>query len=83
MAESIIVQQDDELVGLVYPDFDEAFAHELRGEDVGRVMEENWIVLSKMLPVYGQASKTRIYPEEFEKTPKKSIECFLYQGAEG
>ena len=29
VAESIIVQQNEKLVGLVYPDFDDAFAHGL------------------------------------------------------
>lgn len=41
VSESIIVQQNDKLVGLVYPDFDEAFAHGLKNEDMERVMEEN------------------------------------------
>ena len=83
MAESIIVQQNDKLVGLDYPDFDEAFAHGLKNEDMERVMEENRITLNEMLPAYSQISKMKIYPEEFEKTPKKSIKRFLYQEAKG
>lgn len=83
VAESIIVQQNDKLVGLVYPDFDEAFAHGLKNEDMERVMEENRITLNEMLPAYSQISKMKIYPEEFEKTPKKSIKRFLYQEAKG
>lgn len=71
VAESIIVQQNDKLVGLVYPDFDEAFAHGLKNEDMERVMEENRITLNEMLPAYSQISKMKIYPEEFEKTPKR------------
>ena len=83
VAESIIVQQNDKLVGLVYPDFDEAFAHGLKNEDMERVMEENRVTLNEMLPAYSQISKMKIYPEEFEKTPKKSIKRFLYQEAKG
>lgn len=45
VAESIIVQQNDKLVGLVYPDFDEAFAQGLKHEDMEGVMEENRITL--------------------------------------
>ena len=41
VAESIIVQQNEKLVGLVYPDFDDAFAHGLTTADIERVMEEN------------------------------------------
>ena len=83
VSESIIVQQNDKLVGLVYPDFDEAFAHGLKNEDMERVMEENRVALNAMLPAYSQISKMKIYPEEFEKTPKKSIKRFLYQEAKG
>jgi long-chain acyl-CoA synthetase len=78
VAESIVIQQNDKLVGLVYPDFDEAFAHGLKVEDMERVMEENRVALNSTLPLYSQLSKIKVYPEEFEKTPKKSIKRFLY-----
>ena len=55
----------------------------LKNEDMERVMEENRIALNAMLPAYSQISKMKIYPEEFEKTPKKSIKRFLYQEAKG
>jgi long-chain acyl-CoA synthetase len=83
VAESIVVQQNDKLVGLVYPDFDDAFAHGLKTEDMDRIMEENRVALNSMLPTYSQLSKMKVYPEEFEKTPKKSIKRFLYQEAKG
>ena len=83
VSESIIVQQSEKLVGLVYPDFDDAFAHGLTNKDIERVMEENRVELNSMLPSYSQISKIKIYPEEFEKTPKKSIKRFLYQEAKG
>ena len=83
VAESIIVQQNERLVGLVYPDFDDAFAHGLTNEDIERVMEENRVALNAELPAYSQLYKMKIYPEEFEKTPKKSIKRFLYQEAKG
>lgn len=83
VSESIVVQQGDKLVGLVYPDFDDAFAHGLTNKDIERVMEENRIELNSQLPAYSQIAKIKIYPEEFEKTPKKSIKRFLYQEAKG
>lgn len=83
VAESIVVQQNEKLVGLVYPDFDDAFAHGLKPEDMERVMEENRVLLNSTLPAYSQISKMKVYPEEFEKTPKKSIKRFLYQEAKG
>ena len=83
VSESIIVQQNEKLVGLVYPDFDDAFAHGLNNDDIERVMEENRVALNAELPAYSQISKMKIYPEEFEKTPKKSIKRYLYQEAKG
>ena len=83
VAESIIVQQNEKLVGLVYPDFDDAFAHGLTTADIERVMEENRATLNTMLPAYSQIFKMKIYPEEFEKTPKRFIKRFLYQEAKG
>ena len=83
VAESIIVQQNEKLVGLVYPDFDDAFAHGLKNEDIEQIMEENRVALNDTLPAYSQISKMKIYPEEFEKTPKKSIKRYLYQEAKG
>ena len=83
VAESIIVQQNNKLVGLVYPDFDELFANGLKNEDIDRIMEDNRITLNQMLPAYSQIAKMKVYPEEFEKTPKKSIKRFLYQEAKG
>jgi long-chain acyl-CoA synthetase len=78
VAESVVIQQNEKLVGLVYPDMDEAFANGLRDKDIERIMEENRIALNEALPTYSQIMKIKIYPEEFEKTPKKSIKRYLY-----
>jgi long-chain acyl-CoA synthetase len=83
VSESIIISQNNKLIGLVYPDFDELFANGLKNEDLDRIMEENRVALNQLLPAYSQITKMKIYAEEFEKTPKKSIKRFLYQGAKG
>ena len=80
VSESIIIQQaDSKLAALVYPDFDDAFAHGLDNAAIAQAMEENRINLNTELPAYSQIARVKIYPEEFEKTPKKSIKRFLYQ----
>lgn len=80
VAESIIIQQaDSRLAALVYPDFDEAFAHGMDNDAIAQSMEENRLNLNAELPAYSQIARVKIYPEEFEKTPKKSIKRFLYQ----
>lgn len=79
VSESLIILQQDKLVGLIYPDSDDAFAHGLNQSDLVRVMEENRLELNKQLPAFSQIACFKLYPEEFEKTAKKSIKRFLYQ----
>ena len=79
VSESLIILQRDKLVGLIYPDSDDAFAHGLSQSDLVRVMEENRLELNKQLPAFSQIARFKLYPEEFEKTAKKSIKRFLYQ----
>ena len=79
VSESLIILQQDKLVGLIYPDSDDAFAHGLNQSDLVRVMEENRLELNKQLPAFSQIARFKLYPEEFEKTAKKSIKRFLYQ----
>lgn len=79
VSESLIILQQDKLVGLIYPDSDDAFAHGLSQSDLVRVMEENRLELNKQLPEFSQIARFKLYPEEFEKTAKKSIKRFLYQ----
>ena len=80
VAESLIIQQaNGKLAALVYPDADAVSVEGLNEEDLIRVMEENRVELNKVIPSYSLISTIKIYPEEFEKTPKKSIKRFLYQ----
>lgn len=79
VSESLIILQQDKLVGLIYPDSDDAFAHGFSQSDLVRVMEENRLELNKQLPAFSQIARFKLYPEEFEKTAKKSIKRFLYQ----
>ena len=79
VSESLIILQQDKLMGLIYPDSDDAFAHGLNQSDLVRVMEENRLELNKQLPAFSQIARFKLYPEEFEKTAKKSIKRFLYQ----
>ena len=80
VAECIVIQQrDNKLAALIYPDFETAYAQGLTDKDIEAKMEENRTMLNAALPSYSQIATVKIYPEEFEKTPKKSIKRFLYQ----
>lgn len=79
VVESIVIQKEDKLIGLVFPDFDEAKNLGLSHEDLVKVMEQNRQELNSALPAYCKLSAIRIHEEEFAKTPKKSIKRYLYQ----
>ena len=79
VVESIVIQKEDKLIGLVFPDFDEAKNLGLSHDDLVKIMEQNKQELNAALPAYCKISAIRIHEEEFAKTPKKSIKRYLYQ----
>ena len=79
VTECLVVQRDDKLVGLVYPDFDEAKTQNYNMEQIKKVMEQNRQTLNETQPAYCKLAAIEIQEEEFEKTPKKSIKRYLYK----
>ena len=77
--ETLIVQRGDKLVGLVFPDFDEAHAMGFNDSDIESVMEQNRKELNEQLPPFCHLSAIQLQNEEFAKTPKKSIKRYLYK----
>ena len=82
VAESIVIQKGEKLYALIYPDFDEAAKAGLDEDAIRETMEQNRKDLNAMVASYEQITGIRIYNEEFEKTPKRSIKRFLYADAE-
>ena len=81
VVESVVIQKEEKLIGLVFPDFDEAKNMGFSNADLESIMEQNRQELNKVLPAYSKLSAIKIHEEEFEKTPKKSIKRYLYQNA--
>lgn len=77
--ESLVILAGDKLIALVYPDNEEAFAQGMDKKALEAAIEVNRTELNKMLPAYSRITRIKLYPEEFEKTAKKSIKRFLYQ----
>jgi long-chain acyl-CoA synthetase len=76
--ESLVVEQDGRLTALIFPDFDSVDRDEIRTSDLDSIMEENRVEVNKILPSFSQIARVKLYPEEFEKTPKRSIKRYLY-----
>ena len=77
--ESLIVEREGKLVGLVYPDYDMVDNTGIRHADLPAIMEQNRKDLNKLLAPYEAITSIVLYPTEFEKTPKKSIKRYLYE----
>ena len=79
VVESVVVQRETKLVGLVYPDYDEANALGLSTSDIEAQMLQNLQDLNLVQPAYCKLAAIEIQDKEFEKTPKKSIKRYLYK----
>lgn len=77
--ESLVILSDNKLVALVYADNEEAFSQGMDKKQLEAAIEANRVMLNKTLPAYSQIAHVKLYPEEFEKTAKKSIKRYLYQ----
>ena len=77
VGESIIVEREGRLVGLVFPD--EQTSRKMSIDDLRALMKQNVAKLNKLIPGYSQVSDIELKDEPFEKTPKKSIKRFMYK----
>lgn len=78
--ESLVIMSQSKLVALIYPDLNEALENGCNEQQLMEMLEKNRIELNKELPAYSQITKIVFRNEEFEKTAKKSIKRYLYQG---
>jgi Long-chain acyl-CoA synthetases (AMP-forming) len=77
--ESLVIERNNKLVALVYPDYDEADSTGLSHDELVLMMEESKKNVNEMLASYEKIAEIQLYPNEFEKTPKKSIKRYLYK----
>ena len=77
VGESIIVEREGRLVGLVFPD--EQTTKKMSIDALRDLMKQNLQSLNKLIPGYSQVSDIELKEEPFEKTPKKSIKRFMYK----
>ena len=76
--EALVVDKEHQLVALIYPDLEAANKEGIHESDLNKIFEDHRKAINHELPNYMNVSRFKIVPEEFEKTPKKSIKRFLY-----
>jgi long-chain acyl-CoA synthetase len=77
--ESLIVERSGGLTAIVYPDYDMMDANGITSPQLPEIMEQVRADLNKLVAPYERIVKIQIIPNEFEKTPKRSIKRYLYQ----
>ena len=76
--ESLVLEKGGKLVALVYPDYESVDGTGINNSNLPLIMEENRKTLNQTVAPYEAISSIQLYPNEFEKTPKKSIKRYLY-----
>ncbi|MDE6437117.1 MAG: AMP-binding protein [Muribaculaceae bacterium] len=77
--ECLVVDRGGHLVALCHPDKDEVERDGLTDSALTEAMETNRRNLNELVAPYEQIQSIEIMPEEFQKTPKRSIRRFLYK----
>jgi len=78
IAESLVISEDNRLIGLIYPDYEMMKRDNISEDQLINILENTRKAVNERVPDYLAVSKFRIHPEEFAKTPKRSIKRFLY-----
>jgi long-chain acyl-CoA synthetase len=78
VAESVVISEEHKLVGLICPDYEQLKIDGVAEASLGEILDNIRKDVNNRLPEYMAVTKYRIHPEEFAKTPKKSIKRYLY-----
>lgn len=78
VTESVVVNRNSKLIALIYPDMDAVKRAGFTADDLPKVLAKYIKESNDRLPAYMNLAGYEVYPEEFEKTPKRSIKRFMY-----
>lgn len=78
IVESVVISVDNKLIALVYPDYEMVKRDNISENQLIEIFDKTRKEVNERLPEFMAVSKFRIHPEEFAKTPKRSIKRFLY-----
>ena len=77
--ESLVIEDGGGLTALIYPDWHQGELDGMTREELGKRISDGLPEINRMLPAYAQIRKIEFMPEDFERTPKKSVKRYLYQ----
>ena len=79
VVESLVIEDDGGLTALIYPDYHQADLDGMKRSELEKWLQNALPMINQQLPNYAQIRKMEFLPEDFERTPKKSIKRYLYQ----
>lgn len=78
IVESVVISVDNKLIALIFPDYEMMKRDNISEEQLIQIFDKTRKEVNERLPDFMAVSKYKIHPEEFAKTPKRSIKRFLY-----
>ena len=79
VVDSLVIEDHGALVSLIYPDYHQAELDGLSKSELEAKLHETLPEINKQIPNYAKITKMEFMPEDFERTPKRSIKRYLYQ----
>jgi len=79
VVDSLVISDEGALTALIYPDYHQGEVDGLSAEALADRIRSAMPEVNKQLPAYAQIKKVEFMPEDFERTPKRSIKRYLYQ----
>ena len=79
VVDSLVVEDDGGLTALIYPDWHQGELDGFTRSEFKKRITGMLPAINDELPKYAQIKKIELMPEDFERTPKKSIKRYLYQ----
>jgi long-chain acyl-CoA synthetase len=79
VVDSLVVEDDGSLTALIYPDWHQGELDGFTRSEFKKHITGMLPAINDELPKYAQIKKIELMPEDFERTPKKSIKRYLYQ----
>ncbi len=76
--ECLVRDNDGKIEALIYPDYEMADRDGLTREGIEKLLQQIKTEVNAELPPFMNIARIVLFPEEFEKTPKKSIKRYKY-----
>ncbi|MBQ9184277.1 MAG: AMP-binding protein [Bacteroidales bacterium] len=79
VVDSLVVEEDGGLTALIYPDYHQGELDGMSRSQLEKRLTDALPEVNKEIPNYAKIKKFEFLPEDFERTPKRSIKRYLYQ----